>query len=238
MAEPGNTSAPLGFIAELRRRRVIRVAVVYAIAGWVVIEVASTMLPGLNLPPWTVTLVIALVVLGFPIIFLMGWMFDLGPSGVVRTPAAGIAAPAVADTTLLPASGDAPPLRAPPMSKPLPPRVARSLPVEDEGRRTIAVLPFVNMSGDADNEYFSDGISEEILNLLTKLPQLKVASRTSSFNFKGKKIDIPDGRAPARRRHDPRRQRAPRRRPRAHHRAADRSRHPTRTCGRKPTTAR
>ena len=61
----------------------------------------------------------------------------------------------------------------------------------EDGRRTIAVLPFVNMSGQADNEYFSDGISEEILNLLTKLPQLKVASRTSSFNFKGKEASIP-----------------------------------------------
>src|SRR3546814_9930328 len=58
-------------------------------------------------------------------------------------------------------------------------------------RRTIAVLPFVNMSGDAENEYFSDGISEEILHLLAKLPQLKVASRTSAFNFKGKEASIP-----------------------------------------------
>jgi len=192
MTEPGNDAAPLGFLAELRRRRVIRVAIVYAIAGWVVIEVASTMLPGLNLPQWTVTLVIALVVLGFPIIFLMGWMFDLGPGGVVRTPPASVTA-----ATLVPAPSPPPqedeakPLRAPPMSAPLPPRVARPLPGDDEGRRTIAVLPFVNMSGDVDNEYFSDGISEEILNLLTKLPQLKVASRTSSFNLKGEKVDIP-----------------------------------------------
>ncbi|MGH8123680.1 MAG: TPR end-of-group domain-containing protein, partial [Rudaea sp.] len=64
-------------------------------------------------------------------------------------------------------------------------------PRTETDRRTIAVLPFVNMSGDVDNEYFSDGISEEILNLLTKLPQLKVSSRTSSFNLKGEKVDIP-----------------------------------------------
>ena len=192
MTEPGNEAPPLGFLGELRRRRVIRVAIVYAIAGWVVIEVASTMLPGLNLPQWTVTLVIALVVLGFPIIFLMGWMFDLGPCGVVRTPPAGVpAATLVADLPPPPQPDEAKPLRAPPKSSPLPPRVARPVPADDEGRRTIAVLPFVNMSGDIDNEYFSDGISEEILNLLTKLPQLKVASRTSSFNLKGEKIDIP-----------------------------------------------
>ena len=172
------------FFAELRRRRVVRVAVVYAIAGWVVIEVASTMLPGLNLPDWTVTLVIALVVLGFPIAFMMGWMFDLGPGGVQRTgPVAG--GPGLEVAGVATATAEAPLARAP---------VQATAPVPvhaEEGRRTIAVLPFVNMSGDAENEYFSDGIAEEILNLLAKLPQLKVASRTSSFNLKGEKIDIP-----------------------------------------------
>jgi len=72
------------------------------------------------------------------------------------------------------------------------PETQRSASKTDSDRRTIAVLPFVNMSGDAENEYFSDGIAEEILNLLAKLPQLKVASRTSSFNFKGKSASIPD----------------------------------------------
>lgn len=86
MSDSSKSTSPGGFFAELRRRRVIRVAIVYAIAGWIIIEVAATMLPGLNLPPWTVTLVIALIVLGFPISVLMGWMFDLGPGGVARTP--------------------------------------------------------------------------------------------------------------------------------------------------------
>ena len=179
-----------GFLSELRRRRVVRVVVVYAIAGWVVIEVASTMLPGLHLPDWTVTLVIALVVLGFPIAVGMGWMFDLGPRGMERTPMAPppampppreVAVDTVADAAT---ASDIAERRAP-AATPLPS-------LEPEGdRRTIAVLPFVNMSGEAENEYFSDGISEEILNLLAKLPQLKVASRTSSFNFKGKQVGIP-----------------------------------------------
>ena len=182
MPEPGPLSPPVGFLAELRRRRVVRVAVVYAIAGWVVIEVASTMLPGLHLPEWTVTLVIALVVLGFPIAFLMGWMFDLGPGGVQRT-----AAVAPVPVAMEPAPVIANEPQAERAPEPRPPRS----PLDSEGRRTVAVLPFVNMSGEADNEYFSDGISEEILNLLTKLPQLKVASRTSSFNFKGRQASIP-----------------------------------------------
>lgn len=173
-----------GFLSELRRRRVVRVAVVYAIAGWVVIEVASTMLPGLNLPDWTVTLVIALVVLGFPIAVGMGWMFDLGPRGVERTPAA---VPPPQPQTAPPAPQPGADTPAGSIAHlPTPP-----LPAADADRRAIAVLPFVNMSGEAENEYFSDGISEEILNLLAKLPQLKVASRTSSFNFKGKQVGIP-----------------------------------------------
>jgi len=189
MPDPGHESPSLGFFAELRRRRVIRVAVVYAIAGWVVIEVASTMLPGLHLPQWSVTLVIALVVLGFPIAFLMGWMFDIGPGGVQRTGASvPAAAPAQVDAPR--AASDVPPAERRVTTPSAPSRATAT--TDDEGRRTIAVLPFVNMSGDADNEYFSDGISEEILNLLAKLPQLKVASRTSAFNFKGRQASIPE----------------------------------------------
>ncbi len=73
------------FFSELRRRRVIRVIVLYAIAGWVVIEVASTVLPNLNLPAWTVTLVTALVVLGFVLAVVLAWAFDIGPGGIHRT---------------------------------------------------------------------------------------------------------------------------------------------------------
>jgi adenylate cyclase len=192
MTATGTSSPVVRFLSELRRRRVVRVAVVYAVAGWIVIEVASTMLPGLNLPAWTVTLVIALVVLGFPIAFLMGWMFDIGPGGVQRTEAAAdVPAPqasaAVVEKTLAVEGQER---RA--VTAPTPDVLSmRQSQAEDEGRRTIAVLPFVNMSGESENEYFSDGISEEILNLLTKLPQLKVASRTSSFNFKGKEVSIP-----------------------------------------------
>ncbi len=163
-----------GFFAELKRRRVIRVLILYAVVGWLVIEVASTVLPALNLPGWAITLVIVLVALGFPIALALAWAVDVGPQGVQRT------APLV----------DAPPATIDPA-----PQAAVAPAVEPqrstESRHTIAVLPFVNMSGDAENEYFSDGISEEILNLLTKLPQLKVSSRTSSFVFKGKDVSIP-----------------------------------------------
>jgi len=187
--------------AELRRRRVGRVVVVYAIAGWLVIQVGATVLPSLRLPDWTVTLVIVLVVLGFPFALAMSWMFDAGPRGIERTPPLQeTPAPPAAASTAAPAVPP-PPLSA--QTATIDPPAARSAePVEqaswenaprkpvDDGRRTIAVLPFVNMSGDTENEYFSDGIAEEILNLLAQLPQLKVASRTSSFAYKGKDFTI------------------------------------------------
>jgi adenylate cyclase len=176
--------------SELRRRRVIRVVVVYVIVGWVVIEVASTVLPPMGLPNWALKLVIVLVALGFPIAVAMAWLFDLGPRGVERT-RAGPEAPVTAHVPV------AEPATAMPAVMPSPtPAAAQGAAPQaptkpDADRRTIAVLPFVNMSGDSDNEYFSDGISEEILNLLCKLPQLKVASRTSSFAFKSKEASIP-----------------------------------------------
>jgi len=165
--------------AELKRRRVVRVVVLYAVAGWVVIEVASTILPNLNLPDWAVKLVTVLVILGFVIAIMLAWAFDIGPGGVQRTASVGAASENEAMHTAVSAAGE---VAAPPARKSL---------TDDDERKTIAVLPFVNMSGDAENEYFSDGISEEILNLMVKLPQLRVASRTSSFLFKGKEASIP-----------------------------------------------
>jgi adenylate cyclase len=147
--------------------------------GWIVIEVASTVLPGLNLPDWAATLVILLVALGFPIAIVMAWAFDIGPQGVTRT------GPADAPQAE-PAQAPVPPAAASPESTPESSKPA-SIPIDGH---SIAVLPFLNMSGNVENEYFSDGIAEEILNLLVKLPQLKVASRTSSFVFKGKEANI------------------------------------------------
>ena len=187
MAELKKKTPMASFFAELRRRRVIRVIVLYAIAAWVMIEVAATVMPAVNLPQWTVTLVIMLLALGFPIAIVIAWAFDIGPGGIHRT--APLSGPAT--DRKVPAEPEkaaevdevAPVIEAPAASKP----------TQDEAdeTRSIAVLPFVNMSGDAENEYFSDGISEELLNLLAKLPQLKVSSRTSSFAFKGQNVDIP-----------------------------------------------
>src|SRR5688572_17309711 len=136
------------FAAELRRRRVIRVAIAYVIVGWAVIRVFTTILPHLNLPDWTATLVIVLVGLGFPIAVIMAWMFDLGPRGLARTPPA-----ALAPATTSPAAASSPPAAPPAVAAvanagadrraadaaTLPRPVLRHDPEPD--RRTIAVLP-------------------------------------------------------------------------------------------------
>ena len=150
------------FWSELKRRKVIRVAVAYVIIAWVMVEVSSVMFPGLNLPEWTVTLVIALAIIGFPVALVLAWAVDVTPEGIRADPGSSAAQPE-----------DAPASKA----------------GRDE-RSSVAVLPFVNLSNDPDNEYFSDGISEELLNLLCKVPKLTVASRTSSFSFKGKDADL------------------------------------------------
>jgi adenylate cyclase len=158
-----------GLWEELKRRRVIRVVVLYAIAGWLVIEVSSTVLPNLNLPQWTVTLVTALVALGFLPAVILAWAFDIGPGGVHKTPSR----------------------KDRESGQPGEPETSEDerTPGSDK-RSSIAVLPFMNMSGDEENEYFSDGVAEEILNLLTRLPQLRVSSRSSSFAYKGEQINV------------------------------------------------
>ncbi len=182
MSETDTKSGIAKFWSELKRRRVIRVVVVYAVASWLAISAAETLLPNLNLPEWSVTLVISLVVLAFPIVLALAWIFDIGPEGVEVTQTAAAA------LEQQPAE--------PEVAAPVEPTTEPTAPAEPtDNRRSIAVLPFENMSGDRENEYFSDGIAEEILNLLTKLPQLRVASRTSSFEFKDERINIPEAAA-------------------------------------------
>jgi adenylate cyclase len=158
-------SSIVTFYNELKRRKVIRVAIVYTVVAWILVEVASVMFPGLLLPDWSVRLVIALAIIGFPVALILAWAFELTPDGarVQSTAEAGTAESVEKDA--VPA-------------------------IRKAGFNSIAVLPFLNLSNDPENEYFSDGMSEELLNLLCKLPQLTVASRTSSFSFKGKSVDM------------------------------------------------
>ena len=185
---------------ELRRRNVFKVAVAYAIVAWLLIEMAATVFPALKLPEWTVTFVTALILISFPVILIGAWAFEVTPDGLKRTREVplehsithvtgrrfdfaiiGLLAIAVVflivDNYVL---VDEP---APVVSEQTDVSIQ---PVE----KSIAVLPFVNMSSDPEQEFFSDGLSEEILNLLAKIRGLKVIGRTSSFAFKGRNEDL------------------------------------------------
>ncbi|MGD8699753.1 MAG: hypothetical protein PVJ43_10710, partial [Gemmatimonadales bacterium] len=154
------------FLSELKRRRVYRVAVVYAAVAFVIWQAAEIAVPGLNLPGWVLTLVILLTALGFPVAVVLAWAFDVTSEGVKRT-AAESAEPVTRSEVQPVVDGG-----------------------EAEARKAIAVLPFADMSPEGDQEYFSDGMSEELIDALTKLPGLRVIARTSSFQFKGERRDI------------------------------------------------
>ncbi|UCC71815.1 MAG: tetratricopeptide repeat protein [Gemmatimonadota bacterium] len=152
------------FLAELKRRKVVRVAIVYVVVGLVVVEAANNLFPALNLPDWTVTLVVALAILGFPVSVALAWAFDITTQGVRRTG----------------------PLQSAEEEMPSAAVAARPVPERPDDLKSIAVLPFADMSPEGDQEYLGDGIAEEVLNVLALLPDLHVAARTSSFAFKGK----------------------------------------------------
>ncbi|HEX8491012.1 MAG TPA: hypothetical protein VF626_08340, partial [Chthoniobacterales bacterium] len=202
---------PGSFFAELKRRNVYKVAVAYAVVAWLLIQIATATFPVFEIPNWATKLVIALVVLGFPIALILAWAFELTPEGIQRTGNAGavprrprskwivvvtVASVAAASIGIWqwqfrPGStygleGGAP--ATPNAASPAGTGLAGAQPSIPQ--KSIAVLPFVNMSGDPANEYFSDGITEEILNAIAHLPNLRVAARTSSFAYKGKNEDI------------------------------------------------
>lgn len=186
------------FWAELKRRNVLRVATVYAMAAWIVIQVSVAVFPHLGLPTWLITAVIVLTLVGFPIALIISWVYEWGPEGVVRTED-------VDDTEA--------------SARPAPKRSwggtitigalavllvgqyfyfkhwkAEHAPMAALADNTrslaVAVLPFVNMSSDPEQEYFSDGLTEDIITQLAKIKDLHVISRTSSMKYKGDTLSI------------------------------------------------
>jgi TolB-like protein len=201
----------LSFYAELKRRNVFKVGIVYFAVAWLLLQVSDTLGPALHLPDWFVSAVAFLLILGFPVAIVFAWAFDLTPEGLKRETKNDTAAPATGQTgsklnhivvaALVLALGyfvfeklafDAQRETA---GAPAGDQVVQQEPAEVKpimADNSIAVLPFVNMSSDAEQEYFSDGLSEELLNLLARIPDLNVAARTSSFSFKGKDLPIPE----------------------------------------------
>ena len=189
----------MSLFEELKRRKVFKVGAAYLVVAWLAIQAASIGFPAFAAPPWALRIFILVVFLGLPISLVFAWAFDVSPDGVknegVRGSkpflliAAGLAALAFAwyfkgQPAYLDRPGPAPVANA--TGAPAGSQVA-SAPIS---KKSVAVLPFVNMSADKDQDYFSDGISEEIQNALAQVKDLKVAGRTSSFQFKGKNQDL------------------------------------------------
>lgn len=163
----------MSFFGEIKRRKVMQVAAVYAVVAWLLIQIVSTVEAPLNLPNWADTLVIVILAVGLPVALIMSWAYDLTPAGLVRDEGRDDAPAADVDR----ASG--------PIAQP-------AIASRSDPRPSIAVLPFVDMSPDRDQEYFSDGLSEELLNAFAQLQGLRVIARTSSFAFKGQNPDARD----------------------------------------------
>ena len=151
---------PKKFFAELKRRRVYSVAVTYAIVGWLLIQVVTQVFPPFEIPNWGERLAIVAILLGFPIALILGWVYDFTSHGIVRT---SEAEPKVRTEVVEPPSST---------------------------ERSIAVLPFNDLSPAKDHDYFSDGIAEELLGALAKVDGLRVAARRSSFWFKDKQAEL------------------------------------------------
>lgn len=176
------------FFSELRRRRVIRVAGLYAVGAWITTEVSATVLPLLQVPEYFVTGIVITLIVVFPIAMILAWIYDVGPTGIEKTaeikggPKPGERPGALFHISLL--------VFAMLVFGYALFYFGQTRAIQAVQRSSIAVLPFENLSNDPSKDYFSDGMSEEILNLLAKVDGLSVAARTSSFAFRDKKDDI------------------------------------------------
>ena len=181
-------------LAELKRRRVFRALLGYAIVSFAVLQVIEPIINGLHLPEWTLSFVVVTLVVSFPVVLFLAWVFDVNPGGIERTlPLRGEAGSRRAGVALA-LLGTGVVLvgvaavawhfvsrtRAASVA-PAPPAAAAP---------SVAVLPFVNMSREKDDEYFSDGITEEVINALANVEGVRVVSRTSAFAFKGKNLSM------------------------------------------------
>jgi len=205
----------MSFFEELKRRNVFRVGIAYVLLGWVVLQAADFALDIIEAPNWIIQALLIVGLAGLPVTLFIAWAFEITPEGIKRevdvdrslsiAPHTGrkldraiITFLTLAVILLLadrftaerPAAETVAVIPTDKVSGPSTAKEADSLVDTLPEAQSIAVLPFVNMSSDAEQDYFSDGISEEILNVLARIPDWKVAARTSSFQFKDQNLDI------------------------------------------------
>ncbi len=184
----------VALIAELKRRRVFRALVAYAVVVFAVLQVIEPIMHGLSLPDWTLTFVVVVLGIGFPVVLVLAWIFDVSSAGIERTtspwPSDGAGfgrlrlALALAALALL---GAAPAAIWYARARPAASGAQAAL---APATASVAVLPFVNLSRDREDEYFSDGFTEEVINALANVEGVRVVSRTSAFAFKGKSLSV------------------------------------------------
>jgi TolB-like protein/Flp pilus assembly protein TadD len=149
-----------GYFEELKRRKVVQVCIAYVVGAWLLLQVADATFEPLNLPQWSTTLVLWMLIMGFPVALILAWALEVTPQGIRRT-----------KQRLVP--------------------VAKSKKKNaNQPEPSIAVLPFADMSPEKDQDHFCEGMAEEIINSLAKIPGVQVVSRTASFQFKDTTMDI------------------------------------------------
>jgi len=178
----------LNYFSELKRRNIFKVAAAYLALGWVVVQITDVVVPALNLPNTINSIVVYIGLIGFPFALFFTWAFELTPDGIKKTTEVNIE-DSIRTTTGQRINYTIIGLLCIAVTFLLFDRSTVPTP-HDKNTKSIAVMPFVNMSDDENNEYFSDGLSEEILNVLAQLPDLRVAARTSSFSYKGQNNDL------------------------------------------------
>ena len=199
----------MSFFNELKRRNVFRVGIAYGITAWLLAQIADLFLENFGAPEWVIKTILLVLLIGFPLALLFAWAFELTPDGLKREKDVDRSESVTQDTgkklntailvliaaavayLLIDRIQQAPVMGPGETSAALENAPEPVVTAAEETEPSIAVLPFVNMSTDPEQEFFSDGISEELLNLLVRVDGLQVASRTSSFIYKGENLNIP-----------------------------------------------
>jgi adenylate cyclase len=174
----------MALLAELKRRKVIRTAAIYVALSWLLLQVAELLLDMLEVPAWGLKLVFVLLVTGFPLALVLSWMHQITPQGIRRE-----ASSPDHEVTEVEAQRERDPQPPPDRSSAPVLAAATAQATTPTDGNSIAVLPFANMSDDPANLHFADGLSEELLNLLSRVPDLRVVARTSSFSFRDRPVD-------------------------------------------------